>query len=118
MANEPTQSTHAKWDVKQHVLFVRLCEDEVRKGNRPNTTLSKQGWENVAAVFNQTFPVNYTLKQFKNHWDAMKCDWKLFIKLRRGHTGIGWNEAKKSIDATEEWWDARIQIGNGRYCIG
>lgn len=100
---------HAKWDVKQHMLFVHLCEDEVRKGNRPNTTLSKQGWENVTAAFNEKFPVNYTRKQFKNHWDAMKGEWKLFTKLRRGHTGLGWNEATKSIDATDEWWDARIK---------
>lgn len=54
MANESTQSTHAKWDVQQHVLFVRLYEDEVRNGNRPNTILSRKGWENVTTVFNQS----------------------------------------------------------------
>lgn len=105
---EPTQNTPVKWDVNQHVLFVRLCEDEVRKGTRPNTTLSKKGQENVAIVFNKSFYLSYTRKQFKK--DAMKGDWKFFKKLRCGHTGIGWNEAKKLIDATDEWWDACIQV--------
>ena len=113
MATEPTQITqnsHAKWDVAQHVLFVRLCEDEVHKGNRPTGTLSKQGWDNVGDVFNPRFNLNYQCKQFKNHWDSMKTDCKLFIKLKCGHTGIGWNESTKSFNASDEWWDARIQV--------
>lgn len=40
----------------------------------------------------------------------MKGEWQLFWNLRRGHTGLGWNEARKTIDATDEWWDAHIQV--------
>ncbi|XP_075074262.1 uncharacterized protein LOC142161941 [Nicotiana tabacum] len=36
---------NAKWDDNLHIIFVELCEQEIRKGNRPNTYLSKQGWK-------------------------------------------------------------------------
>lgn len=65
--------------------------------------MDETGWTNVENGFNQTASKNYSKLQLINHWDAMKGEWQLFKNRRRGHTGLGWNEARKTIDATNEW---------------
>lgn len=104
----------AKWDDNTHRIFTELCVDEVRKGNRPTTTLSKTGWANVQKEFNAITGKTYNNKQLKNHWDCMKTEWTLFDQLRRGHMVLGWNQEKKTIAADDAWWDAQIKI-NPKY---
>lgn len=100
----------AKWDDSSHRIYVKLCLNEVRKGNRPCTTLSKTGWANVHKEFIAITGKTYTIKQLKNHWDAMKSDWTLFDQLRQRHTVLGWNQEKKTIDADDAWWNDQIKV--------
>lgn len=74
MEDSSKRKKPAKWDPSLHVLFVRLCVEEVRKGNRPNTTLEKTGWTNVQNAFNQQAGEEFTKLQLRNHWDSMKGD--------------------------------------------
>ncbi|XP_074355088.1 L10-interacting MYB domain-containing protein-like isoform X2 [Apium graveolens] len=104
----------AKWDDSSHRIYIKLCVNEVRKGNRPCTTLSKTGWANVHKEFIAITGITYTIKQLKNHWDAMKADWTLFDQLRQRHTLLGWNQEKKTIDADDAWWNDQIKI-NPKY---
>nr|XP_033511926.1 uncharacterized protein LOC108942806 [Nicotiana tomentosiformis] len=43
--------SNAKWDDEVHITFIELCEQEIRKKNRPNTYLSKDGWKNIINEF-------------------------------------------------------------------
>ncbi|KAK1366623.1 hypothetical protein POM88_042184 [Heracleum sosnowskyi] len=105
----------AKWDDSSHRIFTKLCVEEVCKGNRPCTTLSKTGWANVHKEFFAITGKTYNKKQLKNHWDAMKADWILFDQLRQRHNKVlGWNQEKKTIAADDAWWDAQIKI-NPKY---
>ncbi|PPS16884.1 hypothetical protein GOBAR_AA03692 [Gossypium barbadense] len=36
-------------------------------------------------------------------------EWRLWRKLLKESTGIGWCPSKKTVDATEEWWAKKIQ---------
>ncbi|MFQ6667845.1 hypothetical protein Gotur_033728, partial [Gossypium turneri] len=38
-----------------------------------------------------------------------KCGMRLWRELLKESTGIGWCPSKKTVDATEEWWVAKIQ---------
>lgn len=102
----------AKWDVESHRIFVRICEDEVKKGNKVNTTFSEVGWLNVQTRFRQHTGRGYTVKQLRNHWDILKTDWQLFMKLKHGYMKLRWDEFTKTIDASDSdsWWDERIQV--------
>ena len=100
----------ANWKDEQHHVFVELCSVEVIKGNRPTTTLNKEGWANVHKEFARLTGVTYTVRQLKNHWDAMKEDYKIFKKLKFGFSGLGWNEVTKTIEAPESWWKDRIAV--------
>lgn len=104
----------ARWDDSSHRVFIKLCVDEVRKGNRPCTTLSKTGWANVHNEFIARTGKTYTRKQLKNHWDATKTEWILFDQLRQRHRVLRWNQEKKTIDVDDAWWDAQIKI-NPKY---
>ncbi|KAK6917003.1 Myb/SANT-like domain [Dillenia turbinata] len=64
---ENTKARCAKWDDYAHIKFIELCKEEIRKGNRPGSYLSKDGWRNLVAIFNQMTGRNYDKKQMKNH---------------------------------------------------
>nr|XP_016497087.1 PREDICTED: uncharacterized protein LOC107815950 [Nicotiana tabacum] len=47
MADTILGQNNAKWDEYAHIKFIELCEQKVRKENRPNTYLSKDGGKNM-----------------------------------------------------------------------
>ncbi|XP_062089296.1 L10-interacting MYB domain-containing protein-like [Humulus lupulus] len=53
---------------------------------------------------------DYTRPQLKNKWDGLKNEWKLWKQLKGKETGLGWNIKKNTIDATEDWWNSKLQF--------
>lgn len=92
------------------MAFLELCEDEIRKGNRPGSHFNSDGWKNLLNGFHERTGKKYTKKQLSNHWDIMKNDWILFKNLMRGESGLGWDAIRNTIDADASWRDAKIQI--------
>ncbi|KAL1091953.1 hypothetical protein V6Z11_D07G191600 [Gossypium hirsutum] len=80
-------ATKAIWDDELTLIFCELRVNEVNAGNRPTTHLNSKRWEN----------------------DTLKKEWKLWREWLKESTGIGWCSSKKTVDATEEWWAAKIQ---------
>ncbi|RYQ98632.1 hypothetical protein Ahy_B07g086397 [Arachis hypogaea] len=39
----------------------------------------------------------------------MKREWGLWAKLKGKETGLGWDPIKKTMQANDDWWDAKIQ---------
>ncbi|KAK1390045.1 hypothetical protein POM88_018223 [Heracleum sosnowskyi] len=110
MATTPPVTPNAKWTDELHKLFVELCAGEVIKGNKVGTTLNKEGWVAVHTEFVRQKNVLWTMRQFKNHWEAMKPDYQLFKKLKFGESGLGWNENTKTIEASPIWWLHKTQL--------
>ncbi|KAJ0042844.1 hypothetical protein Pint_18795 [Pistacia integerrima] len=82
-----TQSqVSVKWDDMLHLNFIELCEEEIRKGNRPNCHLSSVGWNNLIKAFNERTAI-----------DARE-------------TGLGWDDVRKTIIADDEWWNDKIKV--------
>ncbi|XP_030945937.1 uncharacterized protein LOC115970441 [Quercus lobata] len=82
--------------------------DEVFKGNRPNTHFSKKGWTNIIATFEKKTGKEYPRAKYKHKWDSLKKDWVLWNKLKGSETGLGWDAAKGTIAATDEWWEKKL----------
>ncbi|GJW27733.1 putative nuclease HARBI1 isoform X1, partial [Tanacetum coccineum] len=97
------------WDTSTHITFVELCLEEVRNGNRPGTHFNKIGWTNLEKNLKARSGKVFNKQQLKNHWDTMKKDFKLYDRLMRIESGLGWDPVKKTIDATPEWWDEKIE---------
>ncbi|KAK8917056.1 hypothetical protein KSP39_PZI003947 [Platanthera zijinensis] len=98
------------WDNSDVFLFCDICIKEIERGNRPTTHFSKEGWANIAKKFEESTGKKYDKVQFKNKWDHLKKEWKLWTELKRGETGLGWNTSRKTIDASDEWWDERLKV--------
>ncbi|KAK2633773.1 hypothetical protein Ddye_028565 [Dipteronia dyeriana] len=92
-------------------FFYDLCIKEVEQGHRPGTHFTKVGWDNLVKNFNKTTGNEYNKVQLKNRWDTLKSDWKLWRDLIGKETGLGWNAKLKTIDALEEWWHRKLQVG-------
>ena len=61
-----------------------MCDifaDEVLKGNRENTHLSKTGYKNVIQRFKDRTGIQYNKRQFKNKWDKLKGEYAVWKKL-------------------------------------
>ncbi|KAK8260089.1 hypothetical protein V6Z12_D13G098600 [Gossypium hirsutum] len=85
---DSTIATKAVWDDELTLIFCELCVNE------------------------QKHKKNYGKPQLKNKWDILKKEWRLWRELLKESTGIGWCPSKKTVDAIEEWWAAKIQVKN------
>ncbi|KAK8952148.1 hypothetical protein KSP39_PZI002991 [Platanthera zijinensis] len=100
----------ANWESSHVLLYCDLCIREIELGNRPTTHFSKDGWKNLVTKFKERTGLLYDRAQLKNKWDQLKREWKLWRELKKGETGLGWDPIKKTIDASDEWWQERIQM--------
>lgn len=100
----------AVWSEQLVQIFCDLCMKEVDNNNRPNTHLSKEGYENVIRNFEKETGKIYTKKQMKNKWDNLKEQWKLWKDLKGKQTGLGWDHRLQTIDASEDWWREKIKV--------
>ncbi|PKU84921.1 hypothetical protein MA16_Dca019558 [Dendrobium catenatum] len=110
MAKQRECGPPATWDINNTLLYCDLCIEEIELGNRPSTHFNKEGWTNLMTKFNSRTGRSYDRTQLKNKWDHLKKDWKLWKELLRGETGLGWNPIKRTIDASNEWWNDKIQV--------
>ncbi|KAL4611088.1 hypothetical protein ACB092_08G099200 [Castanea dentata] len=87
----------AQWLSRVTTIICEACVDEVFKGNRPNTYFSKKRWTNIRATFEKKTGKEYPRK-----------DWVLWNKLKESETGLGWDVAKGTIAATDDWWERKL----------
>nr|XP_028952690.1 uncharacterized protein LOC103431050 [Malus domestica] len=100
----------ATWNAHNISIFCDICIKEVEAGHRPGTHFDKDGYANIRANFKAETGHDYERKQLKNKWDALKNEWKLWKDLVGKETGLGWNSSKGTVDASQEWWNNKIQI--------
>ena len=93
----------ANWTNEKHLIWLHICLDEARNGNKPAATLNAHGYANLISKFEEKTGCVYTRSQFKNHWDATRKDWQNWIALH-SQTGGGWDGELK--DQTDEWWSS------------
>ncbi|PWA58473.1 myb/SANT-like domain-containing protein [Artemisia annua] len=79
------------WDNKMHLVFVELCLNEARHGNKPAEREDRK-----------RFDIQANKK-------PLGKDWKLYDRLLRLEYGIGWDPIRQKIDASPEWWDEKIK---------
>ncbi|MFQ6650475.1 hypothetical protein Gotur_022580 [Gossypium turneri] len=52
----------------------------------------------------------FSQRQLKNRWDDLKKEWKAWKKLKGEDTGLGWNPIKRTVDASDDWWESRLKV--------
>ncbi|PPD81666.1 hypothetical protein GOBAR_DD21400 [Gossypium barbadense] len=98
------------WDKRLTEIFCDICIKEILKGNRPGTHFTKDGWLKIMTTFEKETGKDFSQRQLKNRWDALKKEWKAWKKLKGEYTGLGWNPIKRTVDASDDWWESRLQV--------
>jgi len=96
------------WNTESSTFFIDLCLNEMKKGNKPGSHLTKAAWLNLEKGMLEKTGKVFDKKQLSNKWENMKRDWKLYDRLMRLETGIG--GTRSLIDASEEWWAEKINV--------
>ncbi|KAI5008120.1 hypothetical protein ZWY2020_009168 [Hordeum vulgare] len=94
----------AEWTDDNTWIVTELFAGQVGMGNRPNTHLTSNAYEEVANQFKMKIGLDYKRDQFKNKWDKLKADYHLFKKLRLRETGAGWDYEQNTLKQDDEWW--------------
>ncbi|CAN6223027.1 unnamed protein product [Urochloa humidicola] len=88
--------------------FIDVCKGEIEDGNRPLGTFTRLGWKNLISKHEAKTGQKLTKKQLKNKLDNMKKEYTWFMEFKNEATGLGWNEAKQTVDCSKEWWDEHL----------
>jgi len=99
----------ADWCDENTRIVCELFADEVEKGNRDTTHLSKTGYLNMITRFKDRTGFLYTRKQFKNKCDRLKVDYGIWKQLTK-QIGLGWSASGKDIVMTEAWWKETAKV--------
>ncbi|CAM0942926.1 unnamed protein product [Alopecurus aequalis] len=104
-----------EWTDDNTRIVTELFAEQVRMGNRPNTHLTPNAYEEVENQFKIRTRLEYKRDQFKNKWDKLKFDYNIFKKLRLRETGAGWDYERNTVKQDDEWWKkAKKSIGKFR----
>ncbi|PPR99318.1 hypothetical protein GOBAR_AA21361 [Gossypium barbadense] len=82
------EKVKAMWDKRLTEIFCDICIKEILKG--------------IGKGLSQ--------RQLKNRWDALKKEWKAWKKLKGEDTGLEWNPIKRTVDASDDWWESRLKV--------
>jgi hypothetical protein len=110
---------HAQW-----LLHFVCMESYIRMGekalwdntnmkyfcHRPLGHLNKVGWKNVEEKFAEKIGRKLEQLQFKNKWDSLKRSYTCFMELKNAVTGLGWDEAKQTMDWDDAWWQKHLVV--------
>ncbi|KAG0489368.1 hypothetical protein HPP92_008179 [Vanilla planifolia] len=102
--------TVAHWDERSTMLFCDLCIEQIETGNKPTTHFNREGWQNIKNKFNATTNKDYEKTQFKNKWDQLKKDWRMWKELKGSEIGMGWDTKRKTVVASNEWWAKKCKV--------
>ncbi|XP_034574120.1 uncharacterized protein [Setaria viridis] len=94
--------------------LIDACKEEIEAGNRPMGIFATTGWKNVVSKFAEKSGDTRTKKQLKNKLDLLKKEYVTFMEFKNCATGLGWDEAKQTIDCSDEWWDEHLARCNNR----
>ncbi len=90
-------------------LFCEISIEEVRAGNRPNGIMTNQGYKNICTKYFQRTGLRHSKTQVKNKWDLLKGLYSFWLSLNKD-TGLGWNPAKRTVDASDEHWKCMTKV--------
>ncbi|XP_020149347.1 uncharacterized protein [Aegilops tauschii subsp. strangulata] len=89
------------------LVFVK----QVRDGNRTNTHLASNAYDEVGREFKLITGLEYINDQLKNKWDKLRGQYNIFKKLKLKETGAGWDIKWNTVKQDAEWWKkAKIDI--------
>ncbi|XP_042519283.1 auxin-induced protein AUX28-like [Macadamia integrifolia] len=82
--------------------------DNVRNGQKSNSTFSKVGWNNIKAGLEATFQRPFRKEQLCNKMNKLRGDYNSFRRLLET-TGFGWDSNTRTATAADSVWENAIK---------
>ncbi|XP_019185129.1 PREDICTED: uncharacterized protein LOC109180081 [Ipomoea nil] len=99
------------WSKELLHILCDLCIQYVEKSKGKNGGVISQRllWKKIELAFQKKTNLQWDKTKLKNKVDWMRSRWRLWKQLKGKETELGWDHAKGTIGATDEWWDLKIK---------
>ncbi|KAH9811121.1 Myb/SANT-like DNA-binding domain-containing protein [Melampsora americana] len=90
-------------------FILQSLLEQANDGLRVENVFKKEAWVTVAKAFNKLYHEDYEITALKNHYNSQRTLYKTFDALKN-YTGAGWDDEKKMVIASDEWWKIKIAV--------
>ncbi|XP_042481828.1 uncharacterized protein At2g29880-like [Macadamia integrifolia] len=103
-----TTTTTIFWNASELNKFINLMIDNVRNGQKSNSTFNKVGWNNIKAGLEATFQRLFRKEQLRNKMNKLRDDYNSFRRLLET-MGFGWDSNTWTAIAADSVWENAIK---------
>ncbi|XP_059658790.1 L10-interacting MYB domain-containing protein-like [Cornus florida] len=100
------------WDDSLTEKFCNIMEEQVRAGNRTNTTFNPKGWTTMVKEMKVQTGIKFDKTQLRNKFNQLRTIYIEFKKLL-SETGVGYNHETGMVIVEEERWGRLSKVIKG-----
>ncbi|KAL0323963.1 UNVERIFIED_CONTAM: hypothetical protein Scaly_2363400 [Sesamum calycinum] len=111
------KSSRTDWTPDMDQYFIELMLKQQERGNKLDSTFTKQAWTEMLALFNANFSSEYNKRVLRHRYKKL---WKYYSDLMTlvKQKGFVWDEKQEMVIAHNDVWDAYIKAVNVLEHIG
>ncbi len=95
-----------KWDEEKIDFLLHMVIEYHLVNGRDQKIL----WDNITPRFDVAMNVKCNHDTLRNKHTALKREYSAWMDLKNLQTGLGWDNAKGTIDASEDWWEKKMKV--------
>ncbi|KAL0330883.1 UNVERIFIED_CONTAM: hypothetical protein Sangu_1633800 [Sesamum angustifolium] len=103
-----SSSSRTDWTPDMDQYFIELMLKQQERGNKLDSTFTKQAWTEMLALFNANFSSEYNKRVLRHRYKKL---WKYYSDLMTlvKQKGFVWDEKQEMVVAHNDVWDAYIK---------
>ncbi|KAL0330188.1 UNVERIFIED_CONTAM: hypothetical protein Sradi_5005500 [Sesamum radiatum] len=103
-----SSSSRTDWTPDMDQYFIELMLKQQERGNKLDSTFTKQAWTEMLALFNANFSSEYNKRVLRHRYKKL---WKYYSDLMTlvKQKGFVWDEKQEMVIAHNDVWDAYIK---------
>ncbi|XP_059650587.1 uncharacterized protein LOC132296400 [Cornus florida] len=109
---EVTKDGKVVWDDSLTEKFCNIMEEQVRAGNRTDTTFNPKGWTTMVKEMKVQTGIKFDKTQLRNKFNQLRTIYIEFKKLLL-ETSVGYNHETGMVIVEEERWGRLSKVING-----
>ncbi|PIN17903.1 hypothetical protein CDL12_09429 [Handroanthus impetiginosus] len=104
----PSSSSRTEWRPDMDQYFIELMLQQLERGNKLDSTFSKQAWTDMLALFNAKFSSEYNKRVLRHRYKKLYKYYNDLMTLSK-QKGFCWDERREMMVADDDVWDAYIK---------
>ncbi|PSR91884.1 L10-interacting MYB domain-containing protein [Actinidia chinensis var. chinensis] len=106
----PSSSDRSRtdWTPVMDRYFIELMLNQQERGNKLDTTFSKQAWTDMLTLFNEKFGPQHSKRVLRHRYKKL---WKYYsdVTFLLKQNGFSWDESQQMIAADDDVWDTYVK---------